>query len=145
MEAWERLEKPAGSFTAPSVLSCGMKCSMIEQSCGMFHYDKIEKICTLAKVFLVKMHYKYFKIRGFSICSFKKLKIFLVFLHGRMVQVLRRKDGNNISFWFCFLWCSQSEGYWYQHWYTEDEAMCQRYSHSYELVMDQTLTKKDLT
>ena len=50
VEAWERLEKPGGSFPAPSALSCGLKCSMMEAWCGMFHYDKNNKICTPAKV-----------------------------------------------------------------------------------------------
>ena len=52
-EIWGSLDKPTGSFSTPTVLSCGMKCSMMEQWCGMFHYDKTNKICTPAKVKLI--------------------------------------------------------------------------------------------
>ena len=50
LETWERLEKPAGSFPAPTAMMCGLKCSMMETWCGMFHYDKNNKICIPAKV-----------------------------------------------------------------------------------------------
>ena len=65
VETWERLEKPAGSFAAPTALSCGLKCSMMEAWCGMFHYDKNNKICTPAKVKFDDIHL-FLKLLEFS-------------------------------------------------------------------------------